>query len=159
MKRAHLAAAGVLALLALGVAAPPAAADDLSPEVSYALSTVPGGEIVDGETVYWPDLGMTLTVPSGNASARSASIAGAIGSCPSGSVCAYKGANLTGARLSWTTCATHSTTALGSSPRSIADARSTGYLQARNGTIVVATAFAQSWNNVTATSTSVRCVL
>jgi hypothetical protein len=159
MKRAHLAAAGVLALMALGAGAPPAAADDLSPELSYALAAVPGGEVVDAGTAYWPDLGMTLTVPSPDATSRSSRIAGAIGSCPNGSVCAFKGSGLTGARLSWTTCTTHSTAALGSPPRSIADARSTGYLQARNGTTVVATAFAQSWNNVTSTSTNIRCVL
>ena len=157
MRRAHFAVAGVLALVALGLSTSPTSADTVSPEISYALSAVPGGEIVDTDTAYWPELGMTLTLP--NANARSAGAASAIGSCPNGSVCAFKGAALTGAMLSWTTCTTHSTAALGSSPRSIADARSTGYLQARRGATVVATAWAQSWNNVTATSTSIRCVL
>lgn len=152
MKRFRLAAAGMLTLFVCVTGAPPAMAESIEPDVAYALAVVPGGEVIDTRTAYWPDLGMTLTVPDSR-------LRDAIGSCPNGSVCAYKGAGLTGTRLSWTTCTVHSTTALNASPQSIADARSTGYLQARYGTTVVATAIAQSWDNVASTSTNVRCVL
>lgn len=154
MKRPHVVGvgAGILALLVVGAGASPAAADAIDPQIAYALEAVPGGEVVDSHTAYWPDLEMTLTIPE--EFSRSA-----IGSCPNGSVCAYKGNSLTGAMLSWTTCTVHSTAALGMPPKSIADARSTGYLQARDGTTVVATAYAQSWNSVSAASTNVRCVL
>jgi len=151
MKRLIATTAALILLLA---AVPTAAdaAEQVDPQVAYALDAVPGGEVVDARTAYWPELGMTLTVPD-------LRLRDAIGTCPNGSVCAYKGTNLTSTRLSWTTCTTHSTTALGAPARSIADARSTGYLQARNGTTVVATAVAQSWNNVGVANDNVRCVL
>jgi len=157
--RIVVAAAAAALILAVTPAIAASASDAaIDPQIAYALDAVPGGELVDGHTAYWPDQGMTLTVP--DATARSASAASAIGSCPHGSVCAFSAYNLSGTRLAWTSCAVHSTTALGSPVRSIADARSTGYLQARNGTTVLATAIAQSWDNVTSTSTTnVRCVL
>jgi len=125
-------------------------ADALDPQITAALQAVPGGEALDDHTAYWPDLSMTLTVPDTRLRA-------AVGTCPNGSVCAFGGVSLTGSRLSWTTCGTFSTTALGVPVRSIADARSTGSLQARNGTTVVATAIAQSWASVTGTSDNVKC--
>ena len=125
--------------------------DSVDPRILDALDAVPGGEVVDDYTAYWPALEMTLTVPApGDGDA--------VGSCANGSICAYSGSGLTGSKLSWSSCGTFSTAAIpGGVVRSIADARSTGSLQARNGTTVVATASAQSWNNVVGTTDNVRC--
>jgi len=142
-----------LALLVatLLLAAPSAAhADSVDPQIAAALAAVPGGQVIDDRTAVWPDLSMTMTVPDPR-------LREAIGSCANGSVCAFSGASLTGSKLSWTTCSTFSTTALGVPVRSIADARSTGSLQARNGTTVVATALAQNWASVTGTTDNVKC--
>ena len=125
-------------------------ADSVDPQITAALQAVPGGEVLDDHTAYWPALTMTLTVSDRR-------LREAVGACPNGSVCAFGGVSLTGSRLSWTTCSTFSTTALGVPVRSIADARSTGSLQARNGTTVVATANAQSWASVTSASDNVKC--
>ena len=115
-----------------------------------AVQAVPGGVIVDAHTAVWPELSMTLTVPS-------VAALSAIGTCPHGSVCVFSGSSLTGARLSWTSCGTYSTAALRSPVRSIADARSTGRAEAKTGATVLATAFAQSWNNVAGNADSVAC--
>jgi hypothetical protein len=148
MKRRTLA----LITAALLITATPAAAhaDTVDPQITAAVASVPGGQIVDDHTAYWPSLTMTLTVPDPR-------LRDAVGSCANGSVCAYSGAALTGSKLSWTTCSTFSTTALGAPVRSIADARSTGNLQARNGTTVAATASAQSWASVAGTTDNVKC--
>lgn len=147
----HRTTLAAFAALILVSGAPLAAhADTLSPQIAAALQSVPGGEVVNDHTAYWPDLTMTLTVPDTR-------LRDAVGSCPNGSVCAFGGPTLTGSRLSWTTCGTFSTAALGAPVQSIADARSTGSLQARNGTTVVATATAQSWAGVTGTTDNVHC--
>lgn len=152
MRHRNLFAAVATTLLVLGVAPAAAHADTIDPRIAQALETVAGGEALDSHTAYWPEQHMTLTVDDDDIVPFSA-----VGSCPDGSICAYAGLALTGARLSWTTCGTHSTSALGAPVRSIADARSTGMLQARNGTTVVATAYAQSWAGVTGTSDNVKC--
>lgn len=160
MKKLRLTvAAAVAAVILTAVPALSASATDtaVDPQISAALEAVPGGEVVDYYTAYWPEEEMTLTVPG--TSAHDASARSAIGTCPNGSVCVFSASGLGGSRLSWTSCTVHSTAALGVPVRSIADARSTGYLQARNGTTVVATAYAQSWNDVSPASTNVRCVL
>ncbi len=146
----------LLAVAALGVAvvtagaASPAAGSSVDLRVLEAVQNVPGGVIVDAHTATWPDLSMTLTVPD-------ALPQSSIGTCPNGSVCVFSGTSLTGARLSWTSCGTFSTAALGSAVRSLADARSTGHADARDGTTVLATAYAQSWNNVSGTADNVAC--
>jgi hypothetical protein len=79
-----------------------------------------------------------------------------VGSCATGAVCAFSGLNGGGSQLSWSTCSTFTISAF--TVRSIADAHSTGYLQARNGSTVVATAYAGASANVYAAVTNVRCV-
>jgi hypothetical protein len=121
-------------------------------EVAYALEMEPGGYATGEHTAYWPDLSMTLE----SSQAHAATPRAAVGSCASGSVCAYSGYGLAGSKLSWTTCGSHPTTAL-SSVKSIANARSSGTLQARNGTTVVASASAGGQANVTQPVTNVYC--
>lgn len=151
-------AAGLLGALMFGgpaFAAP--AVDDgdrIAPLILEVMAEVPGGVVVDSWHAVWPELGMELVV---GAHVRAVSIA-AVGSCTTGLVCVYTGTALTGARLSWSTCGILPIPT-SFSVRSLADARSGGYAQARNGATVLATAPAGGWTNVNGTSTNVRCVL
>ena len=142
----------LLVLAGISLASPAQAnSQDVVPEAELvkAMERVPGGDVIDSHTAYWPDLQMTMTVPDER-------LRDAIGTCPHGSVCAFSGPTLSGTRLAWTTCGTHSTAALGA-VGSIANAKTSGTLQARYGTTVMATASAQSWNNVTGTVNNVHC--
>lgn len=153
MRRINAMAAVLLGLLAstLGVAAPAIAdtGNALDPQIAAVMDEVPGGIIIDDRHAVWPDIGMEMLVPSPIA-------AFSVGACATGKVCAFSGYNTSGAQLNWSTCSTFSISAF--TVRSIADARSTGYLQARNGTTVVATAKAGALANVYGTTTNVRCV-
>jgi hypothetical protein len=97
---------------------------------------------------------MELIVPASDGlSLRAASV----GSCGTGLICAYNGYSLTGAMLTFGTCGVHYLP--GSFvTRSLADARSSGYAQARYGSSVVAVAYAGSWTNVYSSITNIRCV-
>jgi len=141
----------VLSLVVGTVGATSAHADEVIPdaEVAYALAAEPGGYATGAHTAYWPGSGMTLQ------SSEAFSIQ-SVGSCATGAICAYNGLALTGAKLSWTTCGTFSTSAL-ATVKSIANARSSGTLRARNGTTVLATATAGKQANVAGTVTNVQC--
>ena len=150
MIRARLTAAIAATLLIL--AAAPGAAQaaelpDVHPDVAYALAAEPGGIATSYNTAEWPELGMKITVPS--TTQRTVTALAAVGSCATGYICAYSGASLSGTRLQWSTCGSKSTTALGS-VGSIANGRSSGTLQARQGTTVRASAGASSYANVSA---------
>jgi hypothetical protein len=149
----------VLRMLVVGVIAgamtlvAPAAyaqsAPSVDPEIAAVMAEVPGGSVVDDDHAVWPALGMEMT-------AADAVAPFSVGSCATGSVCAFSGLNGSGSKLSWSTCSTFTISAF--TVRSVADARSTGYLQARNGSTVVATANAGASANVYAAVTNVRCV-
>ncbi|MGW8483615.1 hypothetical protein ACWGJP_10775 [Microbacterium sp. NPDC055903] len=150
------------ALIALGMtAAPPAVASEhpLDDQVQEMLDAIPGGIALSSTHAIWPELGMDLVIVPASASLDASSLAllAAVGACPSGRVCAFSQAATAGSRLSWTTCDT-------SFPvgtfvvRSIADARSTGYAQAKYGTTVRGTASAGSFTNIFASVTRVSCV-
>lgn len=125
-------------------------AESLDPVIEYALIREPGGVVVDDTKVVWPQLGMTLTV------SRVVPMA-ATTKCPTGLICAFDGSNETGTRLTWATCAVHSTAAL-AIVRSVASARPVNSAQARNGTTVLATAGAGNFANVYGTVTNIRCL-
>jgi hypothetical protein len=147
-----IAAIAISALLpATAAHAAPTIKDKTNPAISYALENEPGGVVVNDTTVVWPEKGMTLTVPSASGFSTLA-----VGSCATGSVCAFSSSNLGGAKLSWTGCGSYSTAAL-STVGSIANARSSGTLQARNGATVVASVGPNSWTNVFSRVSSVRC--
>jgi hypothetical protein len=154
MKKFAAAALGVTMVLAGILTGTAAQADEQHhPSVEYALQHEPGGVVLDERTVVWPHLGMTLVVDSDTGLGVQS-----VGPCATGRVCAFGGANLTGAMLSWTTCGTFATGAL-PSVGSIANARSSGSLQARNGTNVIVTVGANGSANVNGTVTNVRCSL
>jgi hypothetical protein len=120
----------------------------LHPDIAAALVEVPGGVAIDANHAEWPDLGMRMDVLGDGDKA--------VGSCATGNVCAFNGTGLTGTRVSWSSCGTYSP---GMTVRSIANARSAGYAQARSSSgSVLATAIASSWANVSGTVADVRCV-
>ncbi len=122
--------------------------DALHPDIAAALAEIPGGVAVDATHARWPERGMTMDVPGEHDRA--------VGSCATGNVCAFNGTGLTGTRVSWSSCGTY---APGMTVRSIANARSAGYAQARSSSGgVLATAIAGSWANVSGTVSDVRCV-
>lgn len=123
--------------------------EDLHPDIAAALEDLPGGVVIDATHAHWPELGMTIDVPPSSEEK-------AVGSCATGNVCAFNGTGLSGTRVSWSSCGTY---APGMTVRSIANARSAGYAQARSSSgSVLATAIAGSWANVSGTVADVRCV-
>lgn len=151
--------AGSLALAILFIAAPIAQAELVLPDtdevVSYALDAVPGGYATSEHTAYWPELGMTLVSDEAQAAQRSERPK-AVGSCSNGAVCAYSGSSLSGSKLSWSSCGTHSTSAL-ASVRSIANGRTSETLRARNGSTVLASASPGTQKNVSGSVTNISC--
>jgi hypothetical protein len=124
------------------------APDDLHFDIAAALENLPGGVVIDATHAHWPELGMSIDVPTEDDKA--------VGSCATGNVCAFNGTGLSGTRVSWSSCGTYSP---GMTVRSIANARSAGYAQARSSSgSVLATAIAGSWANVSGSVADVRCV-
>lgn len=152
MKRMRAVLATVfVALAAMVVAAPAAAESDpaVDEQIVAVMRAMPGGVVVDRYRAVWPATGMEMAVPD-------PAVPNAVKGCATGMVCAFSSYNATGASLSWSTCGTFPIS--GFTTRSIADARSSGYAQARNGTTVVATATAGNFANVFSPVTNLRCV-
>ncbi|GAA3210612.1 hypothetical protein [Microbacterium terregens] len=150
MKKLTMLAVGVVSA-AVVFSAPAAHAREITPdhEIAYALEQVPDGYATSEHTASWPRIGMEMV-------SSLAITSFAVGSCATGAICAYSGYSLTGSKLSWSSCSTYSTAAL-PSVGSIANARSSGTLRARNGTTVVATAGAGGQANVWSAVTNVQC--
>lgn len=165
MKRTITAATiGAALLIAGAFAAPAAAAADGSvqpdPQIAAMLESIPGGTAVDAYHAVWPELDMEMSVatPKRDAAAtRSSASIASVGACATGKVCAFSLSGTNGAKLSWGTCNT--SFPVGTfTVRSIADARSTGYVQAKYGTTVRATAYAGNWTNVYGSVSRITCV-
>ncbi|MDY0910726.1 MULTISPECIES: hypothetical protein [Microbacterium] len=140
MKRTLVTVALVTALVVgapTSVVAAEESGQDVHPSVAFALDAEPGGVATGYGSAEWPELGMTLEV----------SLVRAVGTCATGSICAYSEGGMAGTKLTWTTCGSKSTSAL-STVGSIANARSSGTLSAREGTTVRASAAANTYANV-----------
>ncbi len=120
-------AAVILALPATAFALP-TASPSVQEQVDAALAAVPGGVQTSATTVSWERGTVTLTV----APAKS------VGSCVTGSFCAFSGTNLTGSKLTFTSCTVHSTAALSGGVHSIANATALGtvYGETSSGTVL-----------------------
>lgn len=157
MKRNTVLAAALLGLvIALGAGPANAAVQDdpkVDPQVAAMLEEVPGGVAIDATHAVWPDLGMELSVSSASGVA-----ARAVGSCATGKICAYNANSLGGSALSFTPCSV-STIPSSFTVKSVANARTSGYVQVRNGSTVLKTVTAGTWSNVAGTVTNLRCVL
>ncbi|SIR95899.1 hypothetical protein [Microbacterium sp. RURRCA19A] len=143
-----------VAIAALSVFASPAAhaADDrLQDRVDHVLAEYPGGTQTGEGQISWNNGEVILTF-SGGVSARS------VGSCATGSFCAYTGTYQSGARIAFTNCAgTNSVAPLGSPVRSFANARTAGTVYAFNGSTVVASSASGTYKNTTATISRLGC--
>ena len=130
--------------------------DDLQAQVDSILAEHPGGTQTGPNTIEWEDGTIELTLEMDGYASRS------VGSCATGTYCVYNGLALTGSKLAFSTCASanYSTAALPGTVRSVADAESSGYVQAKDsGGSVLATIFAgTSLSNAPAGITQVRCV-
>jgi hypothetical protein len=149
--------AGLLGLvLTVGAAPAMAAAEDdreLDPLVAAVLDEVPGGVVIDGRHAVWPELDMELSVPVG-----SGMVPRSVGSCATGRICAYSSTSLGGSSLTFGTCAVYAIPP-SFAVKSVANARSSGTVQARNGSTILKTVSAGSWGNVSGTVTNLRCLV
>lgn len=140
-----------VALVAVPTSAAAASDDDLHPDVEYALDAVPGGIAISDYEAVWPALGMTLE--AGSPTARS------VGSCATGTYCAYASTGQNGTKLTFTICTVQSTSAL-RTVGSIANARASGNVQARNSSgTTLGTASPNTAVNVAGGTTTLRCTL
>ncbi|MGH3689741.1 MAG: hypothetical protein ACRDT7_06270 [Microbacterium sp.] len=125
----------------------------VDPEIIAMLDEVPGGVIVDSTHAVWPALGMELSIRP--IALRSAS---SVGSCATDRFCAYSAGSLGGNKLTFSVCSVNTIPST-FIVKSVANARGTGYVQARNGSTTVATVNAGSWANLSGTVNNLRCVL
>lgn len=157
MKRKTILVTAVLGLLiALGPAPANASVQgdgEVDPQVAAMLEEVPGGVLIDATHAEWPELGMELAVAT-----ESGVSARAVQNCATGRICAYSGTSLAGSSLTFTVCGVIAIPS-SFSVKSVANARTSGFTQVRNGTSVLATVSAGSWGNVSGTVTNLRCVL
>lgn len=158
--RLKFAVCGVAALVLSGVLGLPQAAsastDVVVPDerIAAVMAEVPGGVLLDENHAVWPELGMEMETPGVFSSLTPSLLA--VGGCATGYSCAFDGYAAQGAKLSWSTCANPSVSSF--TVRSVANARSSGYTQARFGTTVRATANAGGYANVYASVDNLRCV-
>lgn len=159
MRRAHATFAALVGLVLVLTGVPIAASaaadpEEVDPLAARLLEEVPGGELVAPGHIVWSDLDMEFVAAAGasKASARS------VGSCATGRICAYTAYNLSGSMLSWGSC---TTTTIPSTfvTRSVANARTSGYAQVRNGSTVLATVYANGSANIYASANNIRCFL
>ena len=150
MKSRIIAILALTLAFVLGFGTAANADEPLDPRISYALEAQPGGVLINSTTVIWPDTGAQLTIPS------TITPFGLSSKCPTGTICAFQSANEGGARLSWASCSTFSTTAL-ASVGSVANAHSIGTVQARLGTTVVTSTSAGNFANVYSPTDNIRC--
>lgn len=151
-----VAAAALGAMLTLVVTpaqAAPQGDDTVDPEIIAMLEEVPGGVIIDSTHAVWPALGMELSIRS--VSTRSVR---SVGSCATDRLCAYSAGALGGNKLTFSLCSVNTIPSTFIA-KLVANARGTGYVQARYGSATVATVNAGSWANLGAAVNNLRCVL
>lgn len=151
MKRPIIIAA-VLAALSLTLL-PSAAADDPSMQDRVDDVIQEHGGVQSGwNEVTWDDGAVVLTIEP-----RGGFAPFAVGTCATGTYCVYSGPNRTGSKIAFSTCANHSVSPLGGPVRSMANARSSGSVVAKNSSTVVLTVAVGGSKNTTATVTHANC--
>lgn len=121
--------------------------------IDAVIQEFPGAVQTGWNEVTWDDGAVILTIAPGGGLAPTA----AVGNCASGTYCVYSGQNRTGSKLTFSTCANHSVSPLGGPVRSMANARSSGSVVAKNGGAVVLTVATGTSKNTTATITHANC--
>ncbi len=100
--------------------------ETMQERVDRVLLEYPGGTQIASNEISWENGAVVLTLASADGIAPRA-----VGSCATDAYCAYNGSGLSGSKLTFWTCGIYSTTALGS-VRSVANARTGGYVDAKN---------------------------
>ncbi len=138
-----------VALAASGGAAQAASSPPLHPDIESALTTLPGGVALSPTTAEWEELGIRYEIaPLSTFS---------VGTCSTNRICAYRSTNLGGAKLTFSGCSTWNTSAFGTI-RSIANARTSGWAEARNSSgTLLAHIVHGNWQNVSAGTTTIAC--
>lgn len=141
-----------LGLASTAVAYAGTATDPIQTEVDSLLAEYEGGAQTGYGEISWDEGRAILTLE------MAAHSRVAVGSCPSGSFCAYSSSSLGGTRIAFTSCtATNSLAPIGNGPRSIANGRSSGTVNAYNGSSTIASIGAGSYSNVAITATRLGC--
>ncbi len=148
--RKTLATLGLCVALLVGAPSANATEPPPHPEIASAMAALPGGVLISPNEAEWPKLGIRFEVPSVTTFS--------VGSCATGTTCAYRNANLGGAKATFYGCSTWSTTAFGS-VGSVANARTSGWAEVRNSSGgVITTVGYGTWKNVGAGTTSIACL-
>ena len=112
----------------------PPPVESLQARVDAALAAFPGGVQIADDSIAWEDGGVVLTLEGGS-SAQS------LGTCSPGSYCAWSQPSYSGSKLTFTACSLGGTSSslapLGTNARSLANARPSGTVKAKNGSTVV----------------------
>ncbi len=155
-----LAAAGVLALALFAptsaIAAHADETSELQARVDAVLAEFPGGTQTAPNEIIWDGGTVMLTLEADEELITTK----AVGSCATGYYCAYSGYNLSGSRLSLSACNTTQSTSALSIVRSIANARSSGYVQGKNsgGTVLATVSAGGSLAYASTSITQLTCV-
>lgn len=153
--RLSLLAAAIAVALTLGGALSASANEDpMQERVDRVLLEYPGGTQIASNEVAWENGAVVLTLaPTDGIEPL------AVGSCATGSYCAYNGSGLSGSKLTFSTCGTYSTTALGT-VRSVANARTSGYVDAKNaaGSVLATISSGSSISYAPAGITQLTCI-
>lgn len=152
MYRTRITAALTLAAaLLLPAQAANASPTDVQTRIDQVLADFPGGVQTGANEVTWGDGDVVLTVADPEAPA----IRG-IGSCDTGAHCVYSASNLTGSKMTFSTCTTQSVAPLGTAVKSIANAR-TVVVRAYNDLGALGSIPANNWINTAWTMTKIGC--
>lgn len=118
----------------------------------------PGGVQIGPGSIMWDDGQVVLELEEPRLVTEMIVSPLSVGSCATGSFCAYTNNNLTGTKISFTNClAANSVKPLGSQVRSFANARAVGAVHAYNGSTSVSSAVAGAFKNITSTVTRLGC--
>lgn len=139
----------ILPVPAVATASP----DDVQVRIDQILERYPGGVQISENAVVWDDGDVLLTLNSDLA----ATTRGSVGKCANGKFCVFSNAGGSGSSLSFSTCGVKDVSPLGAPVRSIANARSSGSVTAKNGSSTVLTVAAGKRVNTTKTVTTVQC--
>lgn len=140
-------------ILPFGVSAPTEDAA-VQERIAEVMQEYPGGTQISRNEVSWDNGNVVLTLRSQDDTVSPTNV----GNCETGKFCAYSGTGYTGSSISFSTCtSSHSVAQLGTAVRSIANARTSGQVQAKNGSTVVLTVPHGTGANTTATVTTLAC--
>lgn len=125
---------------------------DVQARINHVMIQYPGGVQTSANEVTWGDGAVTLTVAD-----PATPTTMTVGSCSTETHCVYDGSNLTGSKLTFSTCTIQSVGPLGAPVRSIANARTSSVVRAYNDIGALGSVGANSWINTSWAMTKIGC--